>query len=334
MLVHLNGFLPYVGNRRCIRLGPAAYFRSMPRNETGSGAVQQARVVATFGRRFGLRFRDGSEAAARVKGRALQPVCGDAVEAVPLPNEPDWLITKLLRRANELTRPNLRGGIEVLAANLDALVVVTADYPTTDWFITDRYLCAAELMGAAAAVAFNKIDLGDAGPASQQALEEYAAIGYPTFRLSAAKDLDVGALHGFLADRRAILVGQSGVGKSSLINRLVRGNLLPTGAVSTSRREGRHTTANSVMLPLPNGGAVIDSPGVRDYAPAVSEPVDVARGFREVYEAGTQCRFANCRHLREPGCVVKERAADGRISARRYESYRRMLANAERLARR
>ncbi len=306
----------------------------MPRNETGSEAVQHARVVATFGRRFDLRFRDGDEASARVKGRALQPVCGDEVEAVPLPNEPDWLITGLLPRANVLTRPNLRGGIEVLAANLEVLVVVTADYPATDWFITDRYLCAAELMGAAAAVAFNKIDLGDAGPASRQALEEYAAIGYPAFRLSAAKDLDVGALHAFLAGRRAILVGQSGVGKSSLINRLVRGDLLPTGAVSASRREGRHTTANSVMLPLPNGGAVIDSPGVRDYAPAVAEPADVARGFREVCEAGARCRFANCRHLREPGCAVKERVADGRIGARRYESYRRMLANAERLARR
>lgn len=306
----------------------------MPRNQTGSAPAQQARVVATFGRRFGLLLRDGRKASARVKGRALQPVCGDEVEAVPLPNEPDWLVTSLLPRANELTRPNLRGGVEVLAANLDALVVVTADFPATDWFIADRYLCAAELMGAAAAVAFNKIDLGDVEPASQQALEEYGAIGYPTFRLSAGRDLNVGALLDFLADRRAILVGQSGVGKSSLINRLVEGSTLPTAAVSTSRREGRHTTANSVMLSLPNGGAVIDSPGVRDYAPAVAEPVDVARGFREVYEAGAHCRFANCRHLREPGCEVKARVADGRIGARRYESYRRMLANAERLARR
>ena len=295
--------------------------------------MQHARVVATFGRRFRLRFRDGSDAPARVKGRALQPVCGDEVEAEPLPNEPDWLVTKLLPRTNELTRPNLRGGIEVLAANLEALVVVTADYPATDWFITDRYLCAAELMGAAAAVAFNKLDLGDPEPASQQALEEYGAIGYPTFRLS-AEDLDLGALQDFLAGRQAILVGQSGVGKSSLINRLVQDSALPTGAVSSSRREGRHTTANSVMLYLPNGGAVIDSPGVRDYAPAVSDPADVARGFREVYEAGAKCRFANCRHLREPGCAAKERVADGRIGARRYESYRRMLANAERLARR
>ncbi|HEX2139382.1 MAG TPA: ribosome small subunit-dependent GTPase A [Woeseiaceae bacterium] len=291
-------------------------------------------MVATFGRRFALSLDDGATAAARVKGRTMHPVCGDRVEAVPLPNEPDWLITRLLPRANELTRPNLRGGIEVLAANLDALVVVTADFPATDWFITDRYLCAAELMGATAAVAFNKIDLGAIEPASEQALEEYDAIGYATLRCSAGRNVNMDALFDFLAGRRAILVGQSGVGKSSLINRLVRDSVLPTAAVSKARREGRHTTANSVLLSLPNGGAVIDSPGVRDYAPAIADPAGVGRGFREVHDAAAACRFANCRHRREPGCEVKARVADGRISARRYESYKRLLANTERLARR
>lgn len=303
----------------------------MPRNQSGSVPEQQATVVATFGRRFDLLLGDGSEAAARVKGRALQPVCGDRVIARPLPNEADWLITRVLPRANELARPNLRGGVEILAANLDALVVVTADFPATDWFIADRYICAAELMGAAAAVAFNKIDRGGIEPASEQALAEYGAIGYPTLRLSAAENVNLGALLDFLAGRRGILVGQSGVGKSSLINRLVDDSVLPTAAVSASRREGRHTTVNSVMLSLPNGGAVIDSPGVRDYAPAVAGPAEVAQGFREIREAGAHCRFANCRHRHEPGCDVKARVGDGRIAARRYESYRRLLASAERL---
>lgn len=308
----------------------------MPRKQTGSvGApgAQQARVVATFGRRFSLLLDHGATAGARVKGRAMQPVCGDEVAAVPLPNEPDWLITNVLPRANELTRPNLRGGIEVLAANLDALVVVTADFPATDWFIADRYLCAAELMGAAAAVAFNKIDLGAIEPGSEQALQVYDAIGYVTLRCSAGRNANLGPLLDFLAGRRAILVGQSGVGKSSLINRLVEDSALRTAAVSEARGEGRHTTANSVMLSLPNGGAVIDSPGVRDYAPAIAEPADVVHGFREIHEAGAGCRFANCRHRREPGCEVKARVEDGRISARRYESYRRLLANTERLGR-
>jgi ribosome biogenesis GTPase len=296
--------------------------------------AQHARVIATFGRRFALLLEDGAEVAARVKGRTMQPVCGDRVEAVPLPSESEWLIGSILPRDNELTRPDTRGRVEVLAANLDALVVVAADLPAPDWFIVDRYLCAAELIGAAGAVAFNKTDLGDIATSSAAALEEYRSVGYVALRCSAVEDINIGALLEFLAARRAILVGQSGVGKSSLINRLIERSVLPTAAISESRGEGRHTTANSVMLSLPNGGAVIDSPGVRDYAPAVAQPVDVVRGFREVNEAGVDCRFANCRHLREPQCNVKAAVAENRISARRYESYKRLLANAERLAKR
>lgn len=304
----------------------------MPRETSrSSSAARPARVVATFGRRLVLSLDDGAEVSARVKGRRLQPVCGDCVDATPLPNEPDWLVVAIRARENELTRPDLRGRVEVLAANLDALVVVAADLPAPDWFIVDRYLCAAELMGATAAVAFNKIDLGEIAESSVRALAEYAAAGYVTLRLSAAQRINIDALLEFLELKHAILVGQSGVGKSSLINRLLERSVLPTAAISEKSREGRHTTVSSVMLSLPNGGAVIDSPGVRDYAPAVAQPADVARGYREIQEAAAGCRFANCRHLREPQCNVKALVADGRISGRRYESYRRMLALAERL---
>ncbi|HEX7062725.1 MAG TPA: ribosome small subunit-dependent GTPase A [Woeseiaceae bacterium] len=290
-------------------------------------------MIATFGRRFALALADGSEVPARVKGRRLEPVCGDLVDAVPLPNEPDWMIVAVLPRENELTRPDLRGRIEVLAANLDALIVVTADLPSPDWFIVDRYLCAAELMRAAPAVVFNKIDLGKPQASSERALEEYRAIGYPTLRMSALEGTPLEALLAFLEGRRGIFVGQSGVGKSSLINRLIERSVLPTAAVSAKRREGRHTTVSSVQVALPHGGAVIDSPGVRDYAPAVTDPADVAHGYREIAEAARGCRFANCRHLREPQCEVKARVATGSISARRYESYKRLLALGERLSR-
>jgi len=296
-------------------------------------AAGPARVVATFGRRFTLALPDGREVSARVKGRRLHPVCGDLVDAEPLEHDPEWVIVAIRPRRNELTRPNLRGRVEVLAANLDAIVVVTADLPPPDWFIVDRYLCAAELMGVVSAVAFNKIDLGELHPASARALEEYREAGYVILHTSAREGLGVDALLDFLAGRRGILVGQSGVGKSSLVNRLVERSLLPTAEISEKRREGRHTTVSSVMVALPNGGAVIDSPGVRDYAPAVAEPAEVARGYREIAAAAPHCRFTDCRHLREPDCAVKERVEQGAISSRRYESYRRLLALAERLDR-
>lgn len=291
-----------------------------------------ATITATYGRRLGLRLADGVAGTARIKGKKIQPVCGDQVEVQRIPQESDWLIVRILRRQNQLTRPNQRGKVEVLAANLQAVVVVVANIPAPDWFIVDRYLCAAELMQAATAVVFNKSDLADLSPSSAEALNEYVAIGYLTLHCSAQEGTNIDLLQNFLSQRDAILVGQSGVGKSSLINRLTGQTGQAVATVSKSSGEGRHKTVNSVMLPLENGGAVIDSPGVRDYAPAIEDPRDAITGFREIRSAGSHCRFSNCRHLQEPGCRVKEDVASGGISARRYESYRRMLFAAERIA--
>jgi ribosome biogenesis GTPase len=245
-------------------------------------AAQQALVIATFSQRMRLRLDDDSEVVGRLKGKKMRPVCGDEVMAEPIENEPEWLITDILPRRNELSRPDRRGRAEVLAANIDLVTVVSTDAPATDWFIVDRYLAAAELIDVPALVVFNKTDLG--------------------------------------------------AGKSSLINFLVKDADQQTARLSQSTGEGRHTTVNSVMWSLPGGGALIDSPGVRDYAPAIDALDLVARGFREIEDQAQTCRFANCRHLREPDCAVKTAVESGDISARRYESYRRLLALAEKLA--
>lgn len=293
---------------------------------------KEARVVATYGRQFDLRLDGGREVRARTRGRLLQPVCGDRVVATPLANEPEWLIEDILPRATELTRPDRHGRIEVLAANADLVVVVAAAVPRPDWFVVDRYLCAAELIGAGAAVLFNKVDLGDADESAARAIGEYAALGYPVLSLSALRATDLPALRDLLGGHTAVIVGQSGVGKSSLINALFGDASLPTGTVSRKHREGRHTTVNTVMKALPDGGEVIDSPGVRDYAPAIDEPARVADGFREIRDAAVQCRFANCAHLAEPDCRVTANVARGSIGERRYESYRRMYRLAQKLA--
>ena len=287
-------------------------------------ATVSATVTATFSRRMRLRLDDGREVNARIKGKRIKPVCGDVVDAEPIGNEDDWLITNIAERRNELTRPNMRGQVEVLAANLDYLVVVAAAEPKADWFIVDRYLCAAELIDTDAAVVFNKIDI-PAADAFEEVLDEYARIGYPALRCSAKTGHNVDAVAALLRDGVSIIVGQSGVGKSSLINRLLKDDRQRVAAVSDKSGEGRHTTVSSVMLQLPEGGAVIDSPGVRDYAPAL-EPDEVVAGYREIAAAARDCRFANCRHLREPGCAVKAAVDDGTISKRRYDSYRHLLA--------
>jgi ribosome biogenesis GTPase len=288
-----------------------------------------ATVIATYSRRMRVRLDDGSEADARIKGKRLKAVCGDRVRVEPLPDEEEYLITAICERCNELTRPNMRGQVEVLAANIDYLCVVAAAAPRADWFIVDRYLCAAELMGIGAGLLYNKIDLDPDPPTGE--LDVYREVGYDVVTCSAVTGAGIEAAGKLLEGHCGIIVGQSGVGKSSIINRLVGSALQRTADISGKTREGRHTTVNSSMITLPGGGEIIDSPGVRDYAPALESTAAASTGFREIRAAAVECRFANCRHLREPGCAVKTRVDAGAISARRYESYKRIVNLTEQL---
>ncbi len=293
---------------------------------------QLAVVIATYSRRMRLRLANGDEVDARIKDKRLKPVCGDQVHAEAIANEADWLITSVLPRRIQLTRPNTRGQVEVLAANLELLIVVAAASPKPDWYIVDRYLCAAEIMAIDAAVVFNKIDLDSGDDSTAAELAEYKKIGYGVVRCSATTATGIAEIQEVLAGQCSIIVGQSGVGKSSIINRLTADAAQRTGSISNKTGAGRHTTVNSVMIPIPGNGSVIDSPGVRDYAPALASLQDAAQGFREVATIGQDCRFANCKHLREPGCAVKNAIEDNVISARRYESYKRVMNMTEKLS--
>jgi len=290
---------------------------------------QQAIVIATYSRRMRLRLANNEEVAARIKGKRLKPVCGDRVVAEPMKDESDWLITEIHERDNALCRPNLRGQTEVLAANIELLLVVAASQPKPDWFIVDRYLSAAENLRIPSAVIYNKIDLEDGNSDLEVVLQDYHRADYQTVRCSALSGNGISEVGDLVRGKTAIIVGQSGVGKSSIINALLGDQQLRTAEISSKSGEGRHTTVNSMMLSLPGGGTIIDSPGVRDYAPALESAPQVIQGFREIEKAGHECRFANCRHLREPGCAVKAAVENKLISERRYESYRRLLALTE-----
>ncbi len=286
--------------------------------------------MSAFGKRLVVEDDGGRQWPAFVARRGLRVVCGDRVTFGPAGNDAEVAVTGRLPRDNELTRPDRRGRVEVLAANIDRIVVVVAPEPPTDPFVTDRYLAAAETMDCDAVVVMNKADLANAG---QLSLEEYEAAGYPVLRVSAASGEGLKALEECLAGHTSILVGQSGVGKSSLVNVLVPGGAAATQALSRATGEGRHTTTAAVLHALPCGGGLIDSPGVRDYAPALDDPSIAVTGFREIARLSDQCRFANCRHLREPGCAVKAAVESGGISPRRYESYRRLRRLIEDVAR-
>jgi len=280
-------------------------------------------VVAAHGRRGILARADGSRLPYLIRGRQLRVVCGDRVRFTTATPGAPAVIDRIEPRDNELQRLSGHGGRpETIAANVTHLVVVMAALPQPDLYLTDRYLCAARLMGAAGALAWNKADV--AGP-PMAGLAPYEALGCPVWPVSAATGDGLPALRAWIGAGTGILVGQSGVGKSSLLNALAPGAGALTGEISLASDEGRHTTTASVLHPLPGGGGLVDTPGVRDFVPAIPERAAISSGFVEVGEFGRQCRFTDCSHLREDHCAVQEAVAAGRIDPRRYESYRRLM---------
>jgi len=277
-------------------------------------------VVARYRRHCLVEAATGDQVGCQIQRRALKPVVGDSVIWQPEADGTGTLTT-ISPRDNELTRIDNRGRAEVVAANLSQLIVVLAPDPAPDWFLLDRYLAAAELQGFDAVIAFNKLDLATALPTE---LDTYAGLGYTTVRTSAARGDGLVELTSEMRGKRSAMIGQSGVGKSSLLNAMLGDALQAVGALSEKSGQGRHTTSTAVLFTLSDGGELIDSPGVRDYAPYIEDPRTVANGFREFADRIPQCRFQDCRHLAEPDCAVKAAVDAAHISRRRYASYERL----------
>jgi len=288
-----------------------------------------ARVTVTHRRLLHVRTEDGREAVARPARRELSIVCGDFVRCELDARHDELNVVAVEPRSTALYRTNVRGGSELLAANLSLLLVVVAPLPQPDFFVVDRYLCAAQCAGLSAAVVLNKSELA-IGPDIGRELSGYAAAGYRCLRVSALRPEALAELSALLPRQTAMLVGQSGVGKSSLLRQLVPGSEAPIGQLIRDD-EGRHTTTATRLYEVPGGGEIIDSPGVRDFAPAIDRLNDSDLGFLEIEALAPHCRFTDCRHLREPDCAVRA-AVGGGISERRYESYRRLRRLYERLS--
>lgn len=303
--------------------------------QSQSGELRQGRVVSNHGRDAVIEDGAHRRIRCRLRGRRLAVVCGDHVRWVAQHSEgAEGLITEVEPRTTELARLNGRGATEVVAANLTQLVAVVAALPIPDFALCDRYLAAARWSGLKACVVGNKCDLPDAQAQLGAALDLYAEIGYGVIRASKQAVDGVRELALRLAGETSVLVGQSGVGKSSLINRLVPGVETVVRGLSLATESGRHTTSAATLYHLPSGGDLIDSPGVRDFAPPLPEARSVADGFREIGAAAIHCRFKDCLHRREPGCAVATAVQAGTISARRIKSYRHLVELAEDFARR
>jgi ribosome biogenesis GTPase len=281
-----------------------------------------AQVIAAYGRHLLVRDKAGAERKARPFGRNMQLVCGDSVRCEVDSRHGEVHVVELLPRQSALYRSNARGGSEPVVANLSMLLVVIAPNPVPDLFVVDRYLAAAASGSVAATIVINKRDLGVSAELSAE-LNTLQQVGYDSIQCSARADEGTEELLNLCSGRVATLVGQSGVGKSSLVRRLAPQSDAEVGELVRDE-EGRHTTTASKLYDLPRGGHLIDSPGVRDFAPAI-EKLDTGNlGFVEVAQLAPGCRFTDCRHMREPSCAVRAAAESGRMAPRRYESYRRL----------
>jgi ribosome biogenesis GTPase / thiamine phosphate phosphatase len=289
---------------------------------TSSAEQFDAEVIAAYGRHLLVRDAAGRELRARPAGRRLSIVCGDRVRCEADRAHDEVLAVEVLPRTTLLARANLRGESEPVVANITQLVVVVAPLPAPDLFVVDRYLCAATAAGIAGAIAINKSDL-EANKIDPAELAAFTTAGYRLASCSAKARSGLDELRGLLAAGVSVLVGQSGVGKSSLVNALLPEASIMTGGL-VREEEGRHTTTASRAYALESGGALIDSPGVRDFAPAVEQLDSQTLGFPEVDFRASGCRFQDCKHMQEPGCAVIAAVEAGDLSARRYESYRRL----------
>jgi len=264
-----------------------------------------------------------------IRGKKRGLVCGDRVK-ISLVNNEEGVIEKQLSRRNELARPNMRGRKEVLAANIDQIIIVVAPKPTLDPELIDRYLATAEMMQTEAILVLNKIDLLD--EKTEKNWHSFSKLPYPLFKTHAKRTdksltCDLDALKQTMINKTSVMVGLSGVGKSSLLNAIAPDYAAETQEISAAHEEGKHTTtvATSYLIKIGDAmGRLIDSPGVRDFAPPPIHADEVYKGFVEIFAASEHCKFRNCQHLREPQCAVKQAVADDEIDARRYKSYRHL----------
>jgi ribosome biogenesis GTPase len=295
-----------------------------PASASSESALADGRVVANHGRTVVVEDGAGHRHACRLHGRRLTTVCGDNVLFTPpAAGNPTGIVQSLKPRRTVLSRLSLQGNGEAIVANLTQLVVVAAVLPAPDWFVVDRYLAAAAWAHLKSVVVYNKCDL--ASSPTDCELDAYAAIGVTVLRTSTHGAPGHGVLAARLDHEVSVLVGQSGTGKSSLLNALIPEACAITQEISAATEEGRHTTTHAVLHRIPSGGDLIDSPGVRDYAPPLPERRHIASGFLEFSTHAIQCRFADCLHLREPGCAVRQAVESGQIAKRRYDSFRHLM---------
>lgn len=294
-------------------------------------------VIKNTGFWYTVLTDDGREVDSKVKGnfrlkgiRSTNPVAvGDGVE-ICVNAEGQALITAIDDRRNYIVRrsTNLSKQSHIIASNVDqAFLVVTVAHPETATTFIDRFLASAEAYSVPVVLVFNKTDLlSDEERRYQELMVRlYETVGYECRQVSAATGEGTDDLRTLLGDRVTLLSGNSGVGKSTLLNLLIPGAGARVADISDAHDTGMHTTTFSEMMPLPGGGWIIDTPGIKGFGSFDMEPEEIGSYFKEIFKFSKDCRFNNCTHTHEPGCAVRKAVEDHYIAESRYRSYLSML---------
>lgn len=298
-------------------------------------------VIKNTGSWYTVRTDDGRDVESKVKGnfrlkdiRSTNPVAvGDRVE-IDINKEGTAFICVIEERKNYIIRraSNLSKQSHIIAANLDqAMLIVTVNYPITTTVFIDRFLATAEAYRVPVKLVFNKIDRYNTQDNEylEALINLYTSIGYPCSTLCARSEEGLDALKAELKDKITLLSGHSGVGKSTIINKLIPGVNLKTGDISEYHNKGMHTTTFSEMISLPDGGYLIDTPGIKGFGTIEMQGAEIAHYFPEIFRFSSECKFNNCSHRHEPGCSVLQALDEHYISESRYKSYLSILDDKE-----
>lgn len=298
-------------------------------------------VIKNTGSWYSVLTDEGDVVESKIKGnfrlkgiRSTNPVAvGDRVN-ISVNKEGTAFITEILDRRNYIIRksPNLSKQSHIIAANVDqVLLIVTVNYPETSTTFIDRFLASAEAYRIPVVLAFNKTDLlnDDERRYQEMMVNLYETIGYKCMQISATLPDTLSLMEPLLKDKITLFSGNSGVGKSTLLNQLIPGVNLKTAEISDAHNTGMHTTTFSEMLRLPFGGWAIDTPGIKGFGTFDMEPEEICGYFKEIFRFSKDCKFANCTHTHEPNCAVRKAVEDHYISESRYNSYLSMLEDKE-----
>lgn len=311
--------------------------------ELDESSTQTARVISHHGRQLFAETEDFERIKCKIRQNLGDIACGDYVIVQQTLNNTDasktetplaaqreaqYVVVAVKDRTNLLKKTGFNNTIKPVAANIGQVVIVTSLKPKPNPYLIDRYLTAAENLPSRAIIIINKVDLMD--HESKRQVDDltalYQGIGYQVITSSIKQDIGIDEISEALSNTTSILVGLSGVGKSSIVKAILPKEEIRIGETSEATGEGKHTTTVSALYHLKDNGIIIDSPGVRDFTPTNKSIDEITQGFLDVRKFNGLCKFANCSHQNEPQCAMRQAVSDGKLNELRFENYLRLIS--------